>query len=179
MHRGTWCALTATATKSKSKLFLQNNSFLVNKQTFLEKLHSLQLGHLSPYLDTCSNPLKTHHGIKSLPPNTCHNLREQRCAMPEVSSSREPQPSWHGFTSSINLAGGGWSEAAAPHRGPHLCLQRGLLCPGCCQSQHISQALNLHKRTTTRRSYRRYLELTLCGSCLARLFQQTCKRDAG
>jgi len=31
VHRGAWCAFTATATKSKSRLFLQNNSFLVNK----------------------------------------------------------------------------------------------------------------------------------------------------
>lgn len=64
--------------------------------------------------------------------------------------------------------------------GPHLCLQRGILCPGRCQSRHIAQALNLHKRTTTTtRSYHMYLELTLRGSCLAGLLQINTQEGCG
>lgn len=39
--------------KSKGKLYPQNNSVLVNKETLLKKLHSSLLAHLSQYLETC------------------------------------------------------------------------------------------------------------------------------
>ena len=175
VHRGAWCAFTATATKSKSRLFLQNNSFLVNKQTFLEKLHSLQLSHPSQCLDTCSNPLKTCHGIKSLPPNTCYNLHEQHYMMPEVSRTRESHPSWHGFASSINLAGGirgcsspPWTPLVST-KGNSVSWQK----PAHLTSTEFTQ------KNTKERSYHMYLELTSNAFCLARLFQQTCKRDVG
>lgn len=89
------------------------------KQQFLSKQVGISgktalfaMRSLSQYLDTCSNPLKTRHAVKSLPPHTCHNLCEQHRAMPKAPTSREAHPSWHGCTSRTSRAGRvrGWGS---------------------------------------------------------------------
>lgn len=96
VHRGAWSVyVDSHSNKKQSKLFLQNNSFLTNKQILLDKLHSLQLGHLPQSLCTHLNPLKICHGTKSLPPSTCHNLSEKHCNARSIQLTGTPfQLAW-------------------------------------------------------------------------------------
>lgn len=128
------------SSKGQEQALSLKPQFLSKQIDISGKTALLATRSLSQHSDTCSNPLKTCHAVKSLPPNTCCNLCEQHPEHPPHVSPIPASPTWLGG-----------SRAGAPCWGPHFWLLRGIVCRGCCQSQHISQALRDIKENTKKK----------------------------